>query len=176
MHITLTPAQHARLAKSQSGRGLPQNFDPSQWTDHPLNLDIYVTKGRGKYAGHGGGWTDLVSTLWGHVPDSIKSMVKDEAKSHAKKALGTATDKVADFAKSKGASSAMVDMAASAARSKAEDEIDKHIGSGLKAVGSGKCGGRRIRVGGEGTQGIRMRGRGLEAVGAGKRRAIHITE
>ena len=176
MHITLTPAQHARLAKSQSGRGLPQNFDPSQWKDHPLNLDIYVTKGKGRYAGHGGGWTDLVSTLWGHVPDSIKQKVKSEAKSHAKKALGTATDKVADFAKSKGASSAMVDMAASAARSKAEDEIDKHIGSGLKAVGSGKCGGRRIRVGGDGTQGIRMRGRGLEAVGSGKRRAIRITE
>ena len=46
----------------------------------------------------------------------------------------------------------------------------------LKAVGGGKCGGRRIRVGGDGTQGIRMRGRGLEAVGAGKRRAIRITE
>ena len=62
------------------------------------------------------------------------------------------------------------------AKSRAGSEIDKHIGSGLKAVGSGKCGGRRIRVGGDGTQGIRMRGRGLEAVGAGKRRAIRITE
>ena len=143
MHITLTPAQHARLAKSQSGRGLPQNFDPAQWVDHPLNLDIYVTKGRGKYAGQGGGWTDMVSTLWGHVPDSIKNMIKSEAKSKAKEALGTATDKVADYAKSKGASSELVDMAASAAKSRAGGEIDKHIGKGLRAVGSGKCGGGR---------------------------------
>ena len=49
MHITLTPAQHARLAKSQKGRGLPQNFDPAQWADHPLNVPIYVTKGKGQY-------------------------------------------------------------------------------------------------------------------------------
>eukprot|EP01046_Picozoa_sp_COSAG06_P091714 COSAG06_NODE_37991_length_428_cov_1.735562_2_plen_42_part_01 len=42
MHITLTPAQHARLANGQHGRGLPQNFDPNQWADHPLNVPIYV--------------------------------------------------------------------------------------------------------------------------------------
>ena len=51
MHITLTPQQHARLAKSQKGRGLPQNFDPAQWADHPLNVPIYVTKGKGQYEG-----------------------------------------------------------------------------------------------------------------------------
>ena len=47
MHITLTPAQHARLANGQHGKGLPQNFDPGQWADHPLNVPIYVTKGKG---------------------------------------------------------------------------------------------------------------------------------
>ena len=180
MHITLTPIQHARLANSQKGRGLPQNFDPSQWADHPLNVPIYVTKGKGQYEGHGGGWTDLVSTLYGYIPDSVKKAVKSEVKKVARTGFGKAADHAASFAKRHGVSDAMVDMARSEAGKRVNSKIDDlvgdgHHGSGLRAVGSG-----RKRVGGEGTQGVRLRGSGLRAVGAdmhgnGKRR-IRVTE
>jgi hypothetical protein len=183
MHITLTPAQHARLAKSQKGRGLPQNFDPAQWADHPLNVPIYVTKGKGQYEGHGGGWTDLVSTLYGYIPDSVKKAVKSEVKKVARTGFGKAADHAASFAKKHGVSDTMVDMARSEAGKRVNSKIDSlvgdgygmHHGSGLRAVGSG-----RKRVGGEGTQGVRLRGSGLRAVGAdmhgnGKRR-IRVTE
>ena len=175
MHITLTPAQHARLATGQHGRGLPQNFDPSQWADHPLNVPIYVTKGKGQYEGHGAGWTDLVSTLYGHIPDSVKSAAKKEVKRVAKRGFSSAADHAESFAKSHGVSDTLVSGARSAAASKVNREIDRLVGSGhqgcgLQAVHSG---GRRTRVGGEGTQGVRMRGAGLKAVGSGR---IRVTD
>ena len=182
MHITLTPAQHARLANGQHGRGLPQNFDPSQWADHPLNVPIYVTKGKGQYDGHGGGWTDLVSTLYGHIPDSIKKAAKTEVKRVAKRGFESAADHAASFAKKHGVSDSLVSGARTAATSKVNREIDRLVGSGhchdgcgLRAVGSQPhYGGRRTRVGGEGTQGIRLRGSGYRAVGSG--RHIRVTE
>ena len=175
MHITLTPAQHARLAKSQRGRGLPQNFDPEQWADHPLNVPIYVTKGKGQYAGHGGGWTDLMSTLYGYVPDSVKSAVKSEVKRVAKTGFGKAADHAAAFAKKHGVNDTMVDMARTEAGKRVDSKINELVGNGLRAVGAGQAGGRRKRVGGEGTMGVRLRGSGLHAVGSGHRR-IRVTE
>ena len=72
-------ARHSVAARaSQSQQVLAQiQADPSfaQWADHPLNVPIYVTKGKGQYEGHGGGWTDLVSTLYGYIPDSVKKAV-----------------------------------------------------------------------------------------------------
>ena len=76
---------------------------------------------------------------------------------------------------SRDATDTLVSGARSAATSKVNKEIDRLVGSGhqgcgLQAVHSG---GRRMRVGGEGTQGVRMRGAGLKAVGSGR---IRVTD
>ena len=128
----------------------------------------------------GGGWTDLVSTLYGYIPDSVKKAVKSEVKQVAKTGFGKAANHAASFAKKHGVSDTIVDMARSEAGKRVDSRIDELVGdgyhgSGLRAVGSG-----RKRVGGEGTQGVRLRGSGLRAVGAdmhgnGKRR-IRVTE
>ena len=59
-HLTISPAQAKRLADmgaSMMGSGMiPQNFDEDDYEDAPSIIDfpVYVSKGRGKYAGHGG--------------------------------------------------------------------------------------------------------------------------
>ena len=143
---------------------------------------IYVTKGKGQYEGHGGGWTDLVSTLYGYIPDSVKKAVKSEVKQVAKTGFGKAANHAASFAKKHGVSDTMVDMARSEAGKRVDSKIDDlvgdgmHHGSGLRAVGAGQAGGRRKRIGGEGTTGVRLRGSGLHAVGSGSGRRIRVTE
>ena len=49
-----------------------------------------------------GGWTDLVSTLYGHIPDSIKKAAKKEVKRVSKKGFDSAADHAASFAKKLG--------------------------------------------------------------------------
>ena len=90
----------------------------------------------------------------------------------AKTGFGKAANHAASFAKKHGVSDTMVDMARSEAGKRVDSKIDDlvgdgHHGSGLRAVGAGQAGGRRKRVGGEGTTGVRLRGSGLHAVGSG---------
>ena len=102
------------------------------WTDHPLNVPIYVTKGKGQYEGHGGGWTDLVSTLYGYIPDSVKKAVKSEVKQVAKTGFGKAANHAASFAKKHGVSDTMVDMA----RSEAGKRVDSKATSRSVTISS----------------------------------------
>jgi hypothetical protein len=61
-HVTITPAQAESIrgmGMAMHGAGMiPSNFDDDdpQWADHTfVDFPIYVSKGRGKYHGQGGG-------------------------------------------------------------------------------------------------------------------------
>eukprot|EP01047_Picozoa_sp_COSAG01_P093506 COSAG01_NODE_24624_length_772_cov_2.588410_1_plen_77_part_10 len=70
-HVTITPQQAEQIkgmGHMMHGAGMiPSNFDDDdpQWADHTfVDFPIYVSKGRGKYAGHGGGLTSLLKLLF----------------------------------------------------------------------------------------------------------------
>ena len=129
---------------------IPSNFDDDdeQWQDHTfVDFPIYVSKGRGKYAGHGGGLTSLLKLLFNKAKSN--PVVRQQAKKLVKTGLSKASSAVKKQAAKRGVDNPLVDMAISAATKKAEAEVDKHLGSG-----------RRIRVNGFGTHGVRLAGKG----------------
>ena len=153
-HVTITPAQ----AESIRGMGhmmrgagvIPSNFDDDdpQWADHTfIDFPIYVSKGRGKYHGQGGGLTSLLKLLFDRAKGN--PVVQQAAKKAVSKGLSKATEAVQKQAKKRGVDNPLVDMALNAASKKAQAEIDKRL-----------TGGRRIRVNGFGTHGVRLSGRG----------------
>jgi hypothetical protein len=81
--------------------------------------------------------------------------VRQQAKKLVKAGLSKASSAVKKQASKRGVDNPLVDMAINAATKKANSEIDKHLGSG-----------RRIRVNGFGTQGVRMSGKGHCSGGA----------
>ena len=152
MHLTLTPAQAAKIAQMGStmkGKGLiPENFDEDDFQDHSIvDFPVYVSKGRGQYAGHGGGMTSLLKLLY------TKMAGNPEVRKLAKKAVKAGVKQGADLAssemKKRGVKNPMADVAINMASKRANDEIDKHL-----------KGGRRIRANGVGTSGIRISGSG----------------
>ena len=153
-HVTITPAQAESIrgmGMAMHGAGMiPSNFDDDdpQWQDHTfIDFPIYVSKGRGKYHGQGGGLTSLLKLLFNKAKSNPE--VRKLAKKAVKKGVEKAADAVTSQAKKRGASGPMLDMAIGAATKKANSEIDKHLGSG-----------RRIRVNGFGNQGVRLSGKG----------------
>jgi hypothetical protein len=159
-HVTITPAQAEQIkgmGRMMHGSGLiPSNFDDDdeQWQDHTfVDFPIYVSKGRGKYAGHGGGLTSLLKLLFNKAKGN--PMVQQAAKKAVKTGLAKATSMVKKETSKRGIDNPLVDMALSAASKKAEAEVNKRL-----------SGGRRIRVNGFGTQGVRMSGKGHCSGGA----------
>eukprot|EP01047_Picozoa_sp_COSAG01_P042659 COSAG01_NODE_3737_length_5747_cov_40.714058_6_plen_178_part_00 len=159
-HVTITPQQAEQIkgmGRMMHGAGMiPSNFDDDdeQWQDHTfVDFPIYVSKGRGKYHGQGGGLTSLLKLLFN------KAKGNPEVRKLAKKAVKAGVEKASSAVKAqaskRGASGPMLDMAIGAATKKAHSEIDKHLGAG-----------RRMRVNGFGTQGVRMSGRGHCSGGA----------
>ena len=90
-----------------------------------------------------------------------KAKSNPEVRKLAKKAVKAGVEKASSAVKSqaskRGVDNPMVDMAISAATKKANSEIDKHLGAG-----------RRLRVNGFGTQGVRLSGKGHCSGGAMK--------
>jgi hypothetical protein len=159
-HVTITPAQAESIrgmGMAMHGAGMiPSNFDDDdpQWQDHTfVDFPIYVSKGRGKYAGHGGGLTSLLKLLFNKAKGN--PMVQQAAKKAVKTGLAKATSMVKKETSKRGIDNPLVDMALSAASKKAEAEVNKRL-----------SGGRRIRVNGFGTQGVRMSGKGHCSGGA----------
>ena len=135
----------------------PDAFEPDDWAEMTSYIDVpvYVAKGRGKYAGEGGKWTTLLTELF------KKAAKNPEIRKLAKKAAGKAIKSGASAAR-KGVSKHLGDsdlagMAVDMAESRASQAVDEHLGSG-----------RRIRYGGQGTQGVRMSGSGLRAAHYGR--------
>jgi hypothetical protein len=159
-HVTITPQQAEQIkgmGMAMHGAGMiPNNFDDDdpQWQDHTfIDFPIYVSKGRGKYAGHGGGLTSLLKLLFNKAKNNPE--VRKLAKKAVKAGVEKASSAVKSQASKRGVDNPMVDMAISAATKKANSEIDKRLGAG-----------RRIRVNGFGTHGVRMSGKGHCSGGA----------
>jgi hypothetical protein len=154
-HITITPQQCRQLNEcgAMHGRGMmPDAFDPDDWGDMTSMIDIpvYVAKGRGQYEGEGGRWTTLLSEMF------KKASKNPEVRKLAKAAAGKAVKKGSAAARKRAGDSGLAGMAIDLAEGKASEALDKHLGSG-----------KRMRYGGQGTQGVRLSGSGLRAAHAG---------
>ena len=155
-HITITPQQARQLNDmgEQHGRGmLPDAFDPDDWADMTSMIDvpIYVAKGRGQYAGEGGRWTTFLTEMF------KKAAQNPEVRKLAKAAAGKAVKRGSAAARKRVGDSDLAGMAIDLAEGKASEALDKHLGSG-----------KRMRYGGQGTQGIRLSGSGIRAAHAGR--------
>ena len=153
-HLTLTPAQANQLASMgmmMRGSGMiPSNFDDDdeQWQDHSIiDFPVYVSKGRGQYAGQGGGLTSLLKLLYKKAAGNPE--VRKLAKKAAKQAVSHGADLASSEMKKRGVKHPMANQAVDFASKKAQDQIDEHL-----------KGGRRMRVNGQGTSGIRLSGSG----------------
>ena len=153
-HLTLTPAQAKRLSEMGSmmkGSGVvPSNFDDDDelWEDHSyIDFPVYISKGKGAYAGQGGGFTSLLKLLYDKAKGNPE--VRKLAKKVAKSAVSKATDLAKSQAKKRGVTNPMANQAIELASDKTSGVIDKHLGSG-----------KRMRVNGYGTSGVRMSGSG----------------
>ena len=100
-HLTLTPAQAKRLSEMGSmmkGSGVvPSNFDDDDelWQDHSyIDFPVYISKGKGQYAGQGGGFTSMLKLLY----DKAKG--NPEVRKLAKRVAKSAVSKGAELAKS----------------------------------------------------------------------------
>jgi hypothetical protein len=146
-HITITPQQARQLNEmgEQHGRGmLPDAFDPDDWADMTSMIDvpIYVAKGRGQYAGEGGRWTTFLTEMF------KKAAQNPEVRKLAKAAAGKAVKKGSAAARKRAGSSELAGKAI---------DFERHLGSG-----------KRMRYGGQGTQGVRLSGSGIRAAHAGR--------
>ena len=155
-HITITPQQARQLNEigGQHGRGMfPGAFDPDDWADMTSMIDVpvYIAKGRGKYAGEGGRWTTLLKEMF------QKAAKNPEVRKLAKAAAGKALKKGSDAARKRAGDSDLAGMAIDFAEGRASEALDQHLGSG-----------KRMRYGGQGTQGVRLSGSGLRAAHAGR--------
>ena len=160
-HVTITPAQAEQIrgmGMMMHGAGMiPSNFDDDdpQWQDHTfIDFPIYVSKGRGKYHGQGGGLTSLLKLLFNKAKDNPQ--VRALAKKAVKKGIEKGVDHVRAHAKKRGVDNPLVDQALDMASNKANAEIEKRL-----------AGGRRLRVNGFGTHGVRLSGRGHCCKGGG---------
>jgi nucleoid DNA-binding protein len=90
----------------------------------------------------------MCSKIWLFNKAKSNPIVRQQAKKLVKTGLSKASSAVKKQASKRGVDNPLVDMAINAATKKANSEIDKHLGSG-----------RRMRINGFGTQGVRMSGR-----------------
>ena len=153
-HLTLTPAQAKRLSEMGSmmhGSGMiPSNFDDDddQWEDHSyIDFPVYISKGKGQYAGQGGGFTSMLKLLYDKAKGNPE--VRKLAKRVAKSAVSKGAELAKSQAKKRGVTNPMANQAIELASDKTSGVIDKHLGSG-----------KRVRVNGYGTSGVRMSGSG----------------
>ena len=153
-HVTITPAQADQIrgmGHMMRGAGMiPSNFDDDddQWDDHSyIDFPIYVSKGRGRYQGQGGGLTSLLKLLFEKAKDNPQA--RDLAKRAVQKGMEKGVKHVKKHAEKRGVDGPMFNMALDMATDKANKEIEKRL-----------SGGRRLRVHGFQSGAVRLSGQG----------------